>query len=395
MRLTVLFARLGPYHVARLRAAGAEADVTALELSGRVHEYAWDPVDAAPGFERVTLFPDEVHRAVPRPRLQRRLDAALDAAAPDVVALPGWADPGALAALRWCRTTDTPTVVMSASSAQDAPRVWWREAVKRRVLRLVQAGLGGGTPHAAYLRALGLPDDRVFTGYNVVDNAHFARGARAAQSDADARRDALDLPARYFVAINRFVPKKNLARLLDAYAAYRARRGADAWSLVLLGDGPLRDDLARRVRARGLDDAVRMPGFQQYPDLPAYYGLADAFVHASTTEQWGLVVNEAMAAGLPVIVSDRCGCVTDLVDDGRNGFTFDPYDVDALTQHLLTVSGAACDRDAMAAASRSIIDRWRPERFGTALRRAAEAARAAPRPSFSWIDSLLLRWLIR
>ena len=81
-----------------------------------------------------------------------------------------------------------------------------------------------------------------------------------------------------------------------------------------------------------------MPGFKQYDELPIYYGLAGAFIHASTTEQWGLVVNEAMAAGLPVIVSERCGCAPDLVENGRNGFTFDPYDVDALTHLMLKMA---------------------------------------------------------
>ena len=126
---------------------------------------------------------------------------------------------------------------------------------------------------------------------------------------------SLGLPERYFLASARFVPKKNLLRLLEAYAGYRRRAGADAWHLVLLGDGELRGDIERRSALPDLAGAVILPGFRQYDELPAYYGLARAFVHASTTEQWGLVVNEAMAAGLPVLVSDRCGCAPDLVED--------------------------------------------------------------------------------
>ena len=79
---------------------------------------------------------------------------------------------------------------------------------------------------------------------------------------------------------------------------------------------------------------VLLPGFKQYPELPLYYGLAGAFVLPSLTEPWGLVVNEAMAAGLPVVVSDRCGCASDLVRPGENGFAFDPCDIEQLAALL-------------------------------------------------------------
>ena len=107
------------------------------------------------------------------------------------------------------------------------------------------------------------------------------------------------------------------------------------WSLVLLGDGPLKSDLCRLISDLRLDACVHLPGFKQYHELPVYYGLASAFVHASTTEQWGLVVNEAMASGLPVLVSNRCGCAQDLVKEGVNGFTFDPCNVEQLAQLML------------------------------------------------------------
>jgi 1,2-diacylglycerol 3-alpha-glucosyltransferase len=98
----------------------------------------------------------------------------------------------------------------------------------------------------------------------------------------------------------------------------------DARDLVVCGDGDLRPRLHALARELGLEQRVHWPGFVQYPDLPVYYALADAFILASTIEPWGLVVNEAMACGLPVLVSDRCGCAPDLVPEGQNGFTFKP-----------------------------------------------------------------------
>jgi glycosyltransferase involved in cell wall biosynthesis len=106
---------------------------------------------------------------------------------------------------------------------------------------------------------------------------------------------------------------------------------------VLLGDGELRSSLESQVSRLGLQGSVLLPGFKQYPELPEYYARAGAFIHASTTEQWGLVVNEAMASGLPVLVSNRCGCARDLVQDGVNGFTFDPYNVEQMAELMVRV----------------------------------------------------------
>jgi glycosyltransferase involved in cell wall biosynthesis len=397
MDVAVLFFRFGPYHIARLRAVGNVSTLTAIECSGRATEYAWDPVDSAPTFERRTLFPDQSHRTVPLAKLRSAIDRALSATDPDAVAIPGWDDPAALAALSWCRSNDVPRVVMSASSVLDDERQWWREAVKGRVVKTYNAGLVGGTRHADYLTTLGMSRDRTFTGYNVVDNDHFASGAASARADSEALRDRYDLPNRYFLAIGRFLPKKNLDGLLQGYARYREKashRSEAPWKLVLLGSGPLDEDIRRWRRDLDLEDYVDLPGFKQYDDLPVYYGLADAFVHASEREQWGLVVNEAMAAGLPVIVSDRCGCAPDLVDDGRNGFTVSPDDPEALADRMLRVSAPECDRQAMAEAGQSIIADWTPETFAQQLLRAAKAAQTSSSAP-SLLDTLLLEALMR
>jgi glycosyltransferase involved in cell wall biosynthesis len=126
-----------------------------------------------------------------------------------------------------------------------------------------------------------------------------------------------------------------------------------------------------------------MPGFRQYDELPAYYGSAGCFVHASTTEQWGLVVNEAMAAGLPVIVSDRCGCAPVLVREGINGHSFAPDNLDALAAAMRAIASQA-DDTAMRDASRALVADWGPDRFGQgmadAVRYGMTARPARPSP---------------
>jgi glycosyltransferase involved in cell wall biosynthesis len=282
---------------------------------------------------------------------------------------------------------------MSESTAADVPRWRWKEVLKRRIVSLFSAALAGGQPQCAYLLALGMRADRVFDGYDVVDNDHFARQADAAREHAAEAREQLGLPARYFLANGRFVEKKNLFRLFEGFARYRSAARAEAWDLVLLGDGELRPQLLDHVARLGLQEAVHLPGFRQYEELPAYYGLAEVFVHGSTTEPWGLVVNEAMAAGLPVLVSDRCGCAADLVVPGANGYTFDPLDPDELAGLMLRVAAPGCDRRGLARAGADIIAGWTTQRFAQNLRRAAAAALAAPR-SAGAADRLLLRTLL-
>lgn len=393
--LAILFERLGPYHLARLRALAAKGEIAAIECFERDTTYAWDVDRAEMPFRRVTLFPSaEAARAHPGGPL-KRLEETLDELKPQAVAVPGWSDPYALGALGWCAGRKVPAVVFSDSQEIDAPRRWHREFIKRRVVRLFAAALAGGRRHAAYLEKLGMPKVRIFTPYDVVDNAHFKAGADAARADAAAKRAALGLPERYFIATGRFVPKKNFPFLLRAYAEYRTVHGAPGdWKLVLLGDGEGMPELLALRTQLGLDAHVLLPGFKQYDELPAYYGLAGAFVLPSTVEQWGLVANEALAAGLPILASERCGCTPDLVRAGENGFTFDPFDEGALSALLLSIASTSGHaRAQMGEAGRTIAAGFSPERFADGLWQARECALKVGFPAAGLLDLTLLRKL--
>jgi glycosyltransferase involved in cell wall biosynthesis len=382
-----------PYHDAR-------ASALAARLPMRVSILEMTNIDEFQPFERETnegvsyrsetLFPGTPWGRVDQGQLDSVLWARLDALKPAVVCLNGWSRGGCATALRWCLANRVPTIVFSDSAAIDMPRVPWREFVKRRYLGLCSAALVAGTPHADYLLDLGFPMDRIFSGYDVVDNRHFETGADLARLQGSAMRQRLGLPERFFLASARFVQKKNLAGLLHAYAGYRAKTSDDPWSLVVLGDGELKPELVRLRSELGLDDAVSFPGFQLYQRLPAYYGLASCFVHASTTEQWGLVVNEAMAAGLPVLISQRCGCAADLVQTGGNGFVFDPMRPDDLTALMLRVSARGFDLVSMGRRSRAIISNWSTEAFSEGLESAIACALGTPRPKAAALDRAFL-----
>jgi glycosyltransferase involved in cell wall biosynthesis len=256
-------------------------------------------------------------------------------------------------------------VLMSDSQYHDERRVWWKERFKRSFVRRFRAGFVAGTNHAAYLTRLGMPRDRIFLGYDVVDNEHFASGSDAARADVARVRAVLQLPDRYFLTCARFVPKKNLAVLLYAYAGYRQAAAGEPYDLVLVGDGPLRPMLTSLARELGLLPHVHMPGFMQYHELPPYYGLAAAFVLPSVQEQWGLVVNEALAAGLPVLASRVCGCVPDLLGDTPAAI-FEPFDAAALADIMQrrAIVGAAADEIRQC---RARVECWGLRRFSTEL----------------------------
>ena len=147
----------------------------------------------------------------------------------------------------------------SDSNYSDEPRTWTREWLKRQVISSFDAGLAAGTRAREYLGTLGMDDARIFTPWDVVDNEHFRAGAERARGDSAARRQRLGLPDRYFLCVARFVPKKNLARLLEAYASYAGEAGSSAWSLVLSGSGPLEADLKAAVSEAGLAEGFTSP----------------------------------------------------------------------------------------------------------------------------------------
>jgi glycosyltransferase involved in cell wall biosynthesis len=149
------------------------------------------------------------------------------------------------------------------------------------------------------------------------------------------------------------------------------------------------------VAALGLQQWVLLPGPCSYADLPSRYGLAEAFIHASSVEQWGLVVNEAMAAGLPVLVSATCGCAPELVQPGVTGLRFDPYSVPSIAAAIRWwCERSAATRERLSAASLRRVASYGPEAFAAGVEAAAFHALSAPRKRLTRLDRLILQRLI-
>jgi glycosyltransferase involved in cell wall biosynthesis len=397
--VAVIFHHIGPYHHARLNAAADRLSVTGVEWSAKGYD-AWGVAATPARYRKVSLFPEATDHYPDKAELRRSFSSALEQTKPDVVAVNGWNNFGSVIAANCCLRRGIPMVVMSESSRQDEPRTSWKEAIKRRIAGLYSTALVGGQRHVEYLAELGMPRERIFPGYDVVDNHYFRQKAEEVRRQRSEVKQKYTLPENYFLASARFIEKKNLTRLIRAYAEYRDRlqgtgvtdpgynRGAP-WDLVVLGDGLLRETLNSQLSTLNLNEHVHLRGFKQYDELPVYYALANAFVHASTSEQWGLVVNEAIASGLPVIVSNRCGCAPELVNG--NGFTFDPTNDDELATRLLEMASFSDEeRKQLGDNSYRIAANFAPERFGEGLERAASVAMGVRQKRFGIMDRALL-----
>lgn len=370
--LAVIFSNFGPYHLARLQALATHCQTlnwqcTGIELARSEADYDWRVTLNHLSFKAISILENQSLESALFPTLGFRLWRTLNELQPDVMAIAGYSRPAMLLALLWCRQHHKPAILMSETTEQDFTRNPVREGLKRAIAQQFSAALVGGKPHVCYLEKLGMAPAAIFSGYNVVGNEKFHPDRLAVLPSPHSRP--------YFLAINRFIPKKNLPFLISAYAQYRQEVGAIAWDLVLCGDGQLRTQLEQQIQHLNLQEFIHLPGFLQQDELLPYLAHARCFVHASLQEQWGLVVNEAMAAGLAVVVSNRCGCFEDLVQEGITGFGFDPTDRDQLAAHMVKLGTGAVDGQQMGKNALAHIQHYSPDRFAKNLIAAATHAR--------------------
>ena len=357
MRVCIIFYNLGGYHLARLDATNRYCvskgwDFNAIEITRTTSEHPWGVLDNP---DYVTTLIQHQDGRTPSLENQQLLDSALDELNPDAVAIPGWGHDFSRRALKWCQRKAKRAILMSESKYDDAPRFWLKELAKKWLyVRRFDSAVVGGKRHREYLEMLGMSPQNIFPGYDVVDNDFFISNVDAVSGKKCTSEDGLP-NAPFFLASNRFIDRKNIKFLIRAFSEYRRQTKSSVFDLVLLGNGELMDDLKSFVSELGLENQVHFPGFIAYKDICSWYAAASVFVHPATSEQWGLVVNEAMAAGLPTLVSQTCGCMPDLMREGETGYSFDPTRLEDLVAKMLIVANNQGLRKAMGTAARVLI----------------------------------------
>jgi glycosyltransferase involved in cell wall biosynthesis len=291
---------------------------------------------------------------------------ALRQGSPDFVICGGYNYIASWQSMSWARRNRVPFALWVESTTRDfrSGHVL-TEFLKTKFLRNCDAFVVPGKSSVEYLRNYGVPKKMIFTAPNAVDTQFFARRATIIRRDAARHREALRLPARFFLFAGRLVREKGIFDLLLAYGALPAEVRKEI-SLVFVGDGAARSKVLQQ--AAGVSPgSIHFAGFVHREHLAAYYALADALVFPTHTDRWGLVVNEAMACGLPIISSDAAGCVADLIENGWNGRVFPARDVGQLACAMADLASDTELRLLMGQRSRERIEQFSPEAWAAGM----------------------------
>lgn len=298
------------------------------------------------------------------------LQSCLKKFAPEAIICGGYNYFASWEALSWARRHQAELILWSESNQHDARGgLAWVESLKARFLAGCDRFVVPGKSSREYLQSLGPLPENIVTAPNAVDNDWFRLSADNMRNRASEFRAKYGLPERYILFVGRLVPEKGVFDLLEAYAQLEGNVRSKA-GLVFAGDGPCSADLKERAR-RINPGATCFPGFVHREDLAGLYAFAEALILPTHSDPWGLVVNEGMACGLPIIVSSVAGCAADLVADGWNGYLVPPRNRKRLSVAIDSLLGNPVLRQQMSVRSSERIRSYSPEACAQGLAAAA------------------------
>jgi glycosyltransferase involved in cell wall biosynthesis len=266
---------------------------------------------------------------------------------PEVVIVGGYWYLATWSLLGWAKARQLPVALWFESTRLDHPRGKVKEGLKRTFVGWCDVAHVYGRSNREYLEQLGMPHRAIVEKTGPVDTGTFLK-----------RLAAFHEGYRRFIYVGRFSPEKNLPCLLQAFKTVAARRKAE---LVMVGYGPDEMTLRRQVHALDLDGRVEFAGPKTQDGVSQLLAGADCLVLPSSSEAWGLVINEALCTGVPVLVSDRCGCARDLVT-AETGWTFPTGNAEQLAARMLEVCDLTVARlREMGAAAVSLGSEYSPQ----------------------------------
>jgi glycosyltransferase involved in cell wall biosynthesis len=288
----------------------------------------------------------------------------------DAVIVNGWVVKSCLQTLRACRRLNVPCLVRGEANVM-RPRAWWKRLLHGRLLRQYSAYLYIGSSNRTFYERHGARPEQLFPARYCIENDRFAAGATAEARRSMRQELGLAENDVCFLFSGKFIEKKHPVELVRAFRE-AAKRGSEA-HLIMVGDGPLRAECEAIAAADNL--RVKFAGFVNQGRIPGMYAASDCLVLPSDHgETWGLVVNEAMACGLPAIVSDQVGCGPDLIEPGRTGHIFRLGDWNGLADLMTKAAATPETLKFMGEESRKLIQEYSPEAAADGIVRAVEWA---------------------
>ena len=362
MNIAFYWMTMGAYHFARMQAIAALKATSSLKVweSTDLDDHEWVRQDSENGYSVASLFHREMLNNSLVGKAALRLRKRITEGKTDIfVNGAGYFHPlTLLPLLKLKRRQGSKIILWSESTSFDNEPSGFRSFVKKQLVKVYDGAIVAGPVHKEHLLELGMNENSIAVVGNVVDNAFFSTDKPASQR-------------RGFLFVGRLLDIKNVARLIRAYASYRRKCEATAIEpeeLVIVGDGPEGPNIRRMAKELRMN-GIRLTGSLQVDQVKKEYDQAGAFILPSISEPWGLVVNEAMASGLPVLVSSKCGCAPDLVEEGKNGYIFDPLKEEEIAAAMYRISSEPDKRDAFGKHSLTVIERFSPaayaERCGT------------------------------
>jgi len=276
----------------------------------------------------------------------------------DLVILPGYHRPEYWAMLITCILLGRKRAVFCDSTALDGERSSWKEKAKAFFFRRCHGFFCYGIRSKEYIASYGIDPQKIYDGCQAAALAH-DYDAAAIRAYYDGRsNDAA--PSSRFLYVGRLATEKGLFDLLDAFCRVHGQNPEA--TLHLVGSGLIEEGLRQRTRVLGIESAVAFLGTKTPREIGGLLMSSTAMILPSYVEPWGLVVNEALSFGCPVVVSDVCGCVPELVRDGITGYSFPAGDVDGLTKAIMSAVLLSKERGEVARRCLDVIANYTPER---------------------------------
>ena len=386
----ILFSDFGPYHIARIEALASSLEsigknLIAFRITNSSTIYSWEPEDPK-SIKIVTLANNKPTSNLDAFKIAISFRKEIKVNSIKAIFLPSYSPLTNYLCFMFAKNAGCKTIMMNESWAVTSRSSIIGSFIKRKAVRSFDSALVGGTPQAEYANMLGMPKEKIFLGYDVVDNDYYIEQTKKWKNVCSNDLPIKGLPQRYFLNIGRFVYKKNLIQLVTAFCNNLEKYPNTEISLVLVGEGGEENSLRSYALSRGIfvrngiKDFKSKPGeivfypFQQASITPIFFSRCEAFILPSIYEEWGLVVNEALLCSVPVLVSNRVGSSFNLVQDDVNGYTFNPYlqkELDELLELFILDKNL---KSKLSNKSLEIMSEWGPKRFGDSGLKALNAA---------------------
>lgn len=336
-RIAFIWDQLAPYCIDRCEDVARsypKVAVVAVQITSSSNLYSWAPIDDGDhGVSVATLIPALPFESTTWAGRSRAILAFLWSSRCDVLFISNYQRVDVLVASAFQRLLGRRVCLMFDSKSDDMPRRLWRELCKWAFLTPYSGAIVSGPRSLGYLQFFGFKTAALAEGYDTISVHRVRNEAKRALSAPIGFTD------RPFVIVARLVEKKSIDVTIRAYARYLQRcrlSGTTPHGLVVLGEGPLKSPLIQLVRRLGLsDEDVIFAGWQQTQQVSDKLAEAVALVLMSSVEQWGLVVNEAIALDVPIICTRAVGAADVLVRSSFNGFTIDVGNVDACADAMI------------------------------------------------------------